>query len=54
MSSKNVVFDEKSKIWGSLEHQEPYDPATFGRMILNALSKYGSRLAQVKHIEAKF
>lgn len=49
MTSQSVVFDAKTKIWGSMEHQEPYDPTMFGQMILDSLSKYGSRLAQVKH-----
>lgn len=52
MSSENAVFDEKHKIWGSIEHQTSYAPSNFGQMILNALSKYGSHLAQV--IEIKF
>lgn len=54
MCSKNVIFDEKNKVWGSLEQQEPYDSATFGQMILNAISKYGSQLAQVNYSENKF
>lgn len=48
MCSKNVIFDEDNKVWGSLEQQEPYDPSMFGQMILSALSKHGSQLAQVK------
>lgn len=47
MSSKNVIFDEKNQIWGRFEQHESCNPAMFGQMILNVLSKYGSQLAQV-------
>lgn len=50
MSTKNVIYDEKALVWGRLEQQEHYDSAMFGRMILSALSKYGSQLAQVKNV----
>lgn len=48
MCSKNMIFDEKTMVWGRFEQQESYDSTMFGQMILTALSKYGSQLAQVK------
>lgn len=44
-----MIFNPKTKVWGSLKQQESYDPSMFGQMILNALSKRGSKLAQVKY-----
>lgn len=54
MCSKNVIFDEENMVWGQLNQQEPYDSTMFGRMILTALSKYGSQLAQVNCVEIRF
>lgn len=51
----NGIYDEKTKLWGSVDQKQSQGPTIpLGQVILNWLSSHGSRVAQVSNNRITF